>query len=130
MYRGKMDRMGAAAWPYSSAGSEEERGSLAIELRDTVLFSRTSVWASEKAVPQRGGGSNAAAVGAGRCIIGSGAAASGTDVWEVVAVAAAVSTAAASVEEETMVVGAGLLPSRLDVRLSNGVRLPLLAGGS
>lgn len=120
--------MGAAAavWPpCSSIESDEERGSLAMELRETVLFSRTSVCASEKAVPQRGGGSNVVAVGAGRCIIGSDvAAACGMDVCDVVMVAAAVSTATASVEEDMVVVGAGLLPSRLEVRLSNGVRLP------
>lgn len=93
-----------------------------MELRETVLFSRARVCASGKAVPLGGGGSKGAAVGAGRCIVGS---AGGLDDCEVFA--AAVSTAT-SVAEETVVVG--FLPSRKDAFLSMGVLLPALGGPS
>lgn len=111
--------MGAAASPcWFGSG---EMGSLAMELRDMVLSSRTSVCASEKAVPQRGGGSTTAA-GAGRCIIGPVGLAEDGEV-----LAAAESTATVVVET---IAGAGLLPSWIAAFPSNGVRLPALDGES
>lgn len=95
-----MDRIGAAASPCSFGSGE--RGNLAMELRDMVLFSRTRVCASEKAVPHRGGGSITAA-GGGRCIIGS---AGWTEDGEVLAAAESIATAALETDA-----GTGFLPS-------------------
>lgn len=92
-----------------------------MELRDTVLFSRTSVCASEKAVPHRGGGSITAA-GAGRCIMVS--AGWGRD-GEVFAAAESIATEVGGIVPE-----ADLLPSGLDAFASRGVRLPALGSMS
>lgn len=92
-----------------------------MELRDTVLFSRTSVCASEKAVPHRGGGSITAA-GAGTCIMVS--AGWGRD-GEVFAAAESIATVV-----EGIVAEADLLPSGLAAFTSRGVRLPALGGKS
>lgn len=92
-----------------------------MELRDTVLFSLTSVCASENAVPHRVGGSITAA-GAGRCIIGS---AGWAEDGEVLAAAESMAPAA-----EGNGAAAGFLPSGLAVLTSNGVRLPALGGKS
>lgn len=122
MYSGKMDRMGPAVAAASPFRFESvEKGSLAMELRDTVLFSRTSVCASEKAVPHRGGGSITAA-GAGRCIMFS--AGWGRD-GEVLAAAESIATVVGGIVAEV-----DLLPSGLVVLASRGVRLPALGGKS
>lgn len=99
-----------------------------MELRDTVLFSRTSVCASEKAVPQRGGGSITAA-GAGRCIIVGSA--SCVPDGEVLAAAESTATVVVvAVVVGAIVPEADLLPSGLDTFTSRGVLLPALGGRS
>lgn len=94
-----------------------------MELRERVLFSRTSVWASEKAVPHRGGGS-ITATGAGRCIIGSAGLLSDGEVLALGADSgvAAVASGAAAVS--------GFFPSRMEALRSSGVRLPARDGES
>lgn len=130
LYSGKMDRMGATEEPWPpfrrACSSSPGRGSFAMEFRsDRPLFSRTRVWASEKAVPHRGGGSTAVATGAGRCIIGSVANLLSDD-GEVLALGAD-SGATAVV---TTVAGSAFFPDRMDMLRSSGVRLPVRDGES
>lgn len=93
-----------------------------MDFLERPLFSRTSVWASEKAVPHRGGGSKVTAA-AGRCIIDSAGLLSDGDGDEVFACRLEDSGIASGPE-------AGFFPSLIEIFRSKGVCLPPRGGES
>lgn len=100
-------------------------------LAERPLFSRTSVCASEKAVPVRIGGSIVTAA-AGRCIdVGSLDLPSDGDGDEAFACRLRDSGIDSSADDGLILPAlAVLLPSLMEVFRSNGVRLPPLGGDS
>lgn len=115
----------AAPLPPSSAWFSS--GGLAIELRDRALLVRTSVCASEKAVPVRWTGS-VVATGAGRRIAGSPVC--HLSAGHAVILLLSASSDSGTVIDDEPVGPAGFLPSLTDVFRSIGVRRAALDGES
>lgn len=121
-----MDRRGASDDPSPYCVARLSRGGLAIEFLERSLLARTRVWASEKAVPQRAGGS-AVTTAAGRCIMGSACLLSDghTTVLSVMSTGSD-----GPIDGPVAAVAEVFLPSRTDMLRSSGVRLPALDGES